>query len=246
MGPAFPPPAGGHGRPTGADPPAEPVGSGTVDDRDRLLDAVTTLASEQSCGALGVRRLCAWAGTSVRAFHDHFADLEECRVSAIERALEQLWAAVERRVAEAGPEWPDRVGGAIVGFLDALRADRARAWMALVEPSNGSPRVHEARQATLDRFLALLESGPGADPERRDQATAGAAAGAVRGFWEMARQHVAGDDRAIGADAIAGSATFLALRPYLGRTVAMEHAFAAGRAGGTPQPRDSLGRRQVR
>lgn len=234
MGSASPPPEDGPGRPTGADPSADAVRPEAADDRDRLLDAMTALASQQSCGGLGVRRVCAWAGTSIRAFHDQFADLEECRASAIERALEQLWAAVERRVAEVGPEWPDRVGGAIVGFLDALRDDRARAWMALVEPSNGSPRVHDARQAILDRFLALLESGPGAGPERRDQATAGAAAGAIRGFWEMARQHVAGDDRAIGADAIAGSATFLALRPYLGRTVAMEHAFAAGRAGRGP------------
>jgi AcrR family transcriptional regulator len=220
MGPVPPP----------ADEPVPPGRSGASDDRRLLLDAVTALASRQACRGLGVRRLCAWAGTSVRAFHDQFADIEDCRTSAVERALEELWAAVELRVAEAGPEWPDRVGAAIVGFLDALGADRARAWMALVEPSNGSPRVHDARQAIVDRFLALLESGPGADREGREQATAGAAAGAVRGFWEMARQHVAGDDRAIGVDAIAGSATFLALRPYLGRTVAMEHAFTAGKA----------------
>lgn len=201
-------------------------GGRAADERRRLLAAVADLARERNGRGLVIRRVCARAGLSPEAFPDHFSDAEDCFASAIEDALAQIWAAVEERRRQVDPAWEHQVAAAIGGFLGALHADLDRAWMSIVEPLGGSARVRDARQATIDRFVALLGDGPVARDDV-DRTPASTAAGTVGGLWEMARQSVIGGPDAVGPEDVAGSSIFLALAPYVGREAAMAHAFTA-------------------
>ena len=193
--------------------------------RRRLLDAMTALARERGWHGLSVDRICTQAGMSRRTFYELFEDAEDCFATAVEDALEQLWTVVQHEIDAAGEHWADRVCAAISGFLAALDADPARAWMCVVEPLNTSTRGREARKAFVDRFIALLQAGP--SDELGDRIPANAAVGAAGALWELALQHVTGDDGAVTINDVAGSAIFLSLSPYLGRVEAMQHAYTA-------------------
>jgi AcrR family transcriptional regulator/DNA-binding MarR family transcriptional regulator len=193
--------------------------------RARLIASMTALSRERDWHGLSVERICEHAGMSRRTFYDQFADAEDCFASAIEDALERLWDEVAEQVDAAGDDWAGQVAVAIVTFLAALELDRPRAWMAIMEPLYGNDRARGARQVVVDRFVALLESGPAGDDG--DRVPANTAAGTVGGLWELALQHVSGGDDAVGIDEAAGSAIFLALSPFVGRHEAMRHAFGA-------------------
>jgi AcrR family transcriptional regulator len=193
--------------------------------RRRLLDAMTALARERGWHGLSVDRICAQAGMSRRTFYEQFTDAEDCFAATVEDALEQLWLVVAAEIEAAGEGWAERVCAAVTGFLAALDADPGRAWMCVVEPLNTSTRGREARKAFVDRFITLLQAGPTGEPG--DRIPANAAVGAAGGLWELALQHVAGEDDGVGIDDIAGSAIFLALAPYVGRHEAMQHAYLA-------------------
>jgi AcrR family transcriptional regulator len=193
--------------------------------RTRLIASMTALSRERDWHGLSVDRICEHAGMSRRTFYEHFVDAEDCFASAIEDALERLWGEVAEQVAAAGDDWAGQVAVAIVAFLAALELDRPRAWMAIMEPLYGNSRARAARQVVVDRFVALLESGP-AD-EGGDRVPATTAAGTIGGLWELALQHVSGGEDAVGIDEAAGSAIFLALSPFVGRHEAMRHAFGA-------------------
>jgi AcrR family transcriptional regulator len=193
--------------------------------RARLIASMTALSRERDWHGLSVERICEHAGMSRRTFYDQFADAEDCFACAIEDALARLWDAVAEQVAVAGDDWAGQVAVAIVTFLAALELDRPRAWMAIMEPLYGNDRARGARQVVVDRFVALLESGPADDGG--DRVPANTAAGTVGGLWELALQHVSGGEDAGGIDETAGSAIFLALSPFVGRHEAMRHAFGA-------------------
>jgi AcrR family transcriptional regulator len=197
----------------------------SVTQRRRLLDAMTALARERGWHGLSVDRICAQAGMSRRTFYELFDDAEDCFAATVEDALEQLWLVVQAEIDAAGEGWAERVCAAITGFLAALDADPGRAWMCVVEPLNTSTRGREARKAFVDRFIALLQAGPSGEPG--DRIPAHAAVGAAGGLWELALQHVAGEDDGVGVDDIAGSAIFLALAPSIGRHEAMQYAYTA-------------------
>jgi AcrR family transcriptional regulator/DNA-binding MarR family transcriptional regulator len=193
--------------------------------RERLIASMTALSRERDWHGLSVHRICEHAGMSRRTFYEYFADAEDCFTSAIEHALQRIWDEVAEQVDAVGDDWADQVTAAIVTFLAALERDRSRAWMAIMEPLYGNGRARAARQAIVDRFVALLESGPGdADGDR---VPANTAAGTIGGLWELALQHVSGGEDAVGIDEAAGSAIFLALSPFVGRQEAMRHAFGA-------------------
>jgi AcrR family transcriptional regulator len=191
--------------------------------RARFIASMTALSRERDWHGLSVDRICEHAGMSRRTFYEHFTDAEDCFASAIEDALQYLWEVVAERLGAAGDDWAEQVAVAIVAFLAALELDPPRAWMAIMEPLYGNSRARAARQVVVDRFVALLASGPAYDDG--DRVPANTAAGTIGGLWELALQRVAGGEDAVGLDEAAGSAIFLALSPFVGRHEAMRHAF---------------------
>lgn len=194
--------------------------------RRRLVGAVAALAHERGPRRLTVARICKQAGIPADAFYDAFPDAEECFSVTVEDALEQLWSIIETEVGRTNGSWSERVATAVSTFLAALDADPGRAWLCVVEPLGDSRRAGHARTALKERLVALLEDdgdvGADAAPQPRTVAV-----GTVGSLWELAVQHVTGRDEDLGIDDIAGSVTFLALAPRLGRLEAMQRVFSA-------------------
>lgn len=199
--------------------------------RRRLVGAVAALAPERGPRRLTVARICKQAGIPTDAFYDAFPDAEECFSVTVEDALEQLWSIIEAEVGRTNGGWSERVAVAVSTFLAALDADPGRAWLCVVEPLGDSRRAGHARIALKDRLVALLEDGD--QPESDDSLQPRTVAvGTVGSLWELAVQHVTGRGEDLGIDEIAGSVTFLALAPRLGRLEAMQRVFSA------PKPSD--------
>lgn len=200
-----------------------------VSPRRRLLGAVTRLASDGGRRRPTVARICKQAGVPTDEFYDVFPDAEECFAVTVEDTLEQLWTIIEAAVGRTDGNWADGVAIAVATFLAALAADPERAWLCIVEPLGDSRRAGNARTALKDRLVALLDddsrsSGDTMLPPRT------VAVGTVGSLWELAVQYVTGRDDDLGIDDIAGSVTFLALAPRLGRLEAMQRVFT------TPKP----------
>lgn len=199
---------------------------GLTASRRRLVGAVAALAPERGSRRPTVARICKQAGIPKDAFYDAFPDAEECFSVTIEDALEQLWAIIDAAVAEAEPRWESRVTVAVSTFLAALDADPGRAWLCVVEPLGDSRRADHARTRLKERLVALLRGEPGLDGDAPSRTSA---VGTVGSLWELAVQHVTGQGEELGVDEIAGSVTFLALAPRIGRTAAMQAVFTAPR-----------------
>jgi AcrR family transcriptional regulator len=194
--------------------------------RRRLVGAVAALAPERGPRRLTVARICKQAGIPQDAFYDAFPDAEECFSVTVEDALEQLWSIIESEVGRTNGRWSERVAVAVSTFLAALDADPGRAWLCVVEPLGDSRRAGHARTALKDRMVALLEDDgqPASDGSLQPRTVA---VGTVGSLWELAVQHVTGRGEDLSIDEIAGSVTFLALAPRLGRTEAMQRVFSA-------------------
>lgn len=197
--------------------------------RRRLVGAVAALAPERGPRRLTVARICKQAGIPTDAFYDAFPDAEECFSVTVEDALEQLWSIIETEVGRTNGGWSERVATAVSTFLAALDADPGRAWLCVVEPLGDSRRAGHARTDLKDRLVALLEEGDQPESDDSPQPRT-VAVGTVGSLWELAVQHVTGRGDDLGIDEIAGSVTFLALAPRLGRLEAMQRVFS------TPKP----------
>jgi AcrR family transcriptional regulator len=57
------------------------------DDRDRLIDAATRVASEIGYEETDVERISFWAGLSADQFFEHFDSREQCMLAAYDRFL---------------------------------------------------------------------------------------------------------------------------------------------------------------
>lgn len=194
--------------------------------RRRLVGAVTALALERGYRRLTVARICKQAGIPADAFYDAFPDAEECFSVTVEDTLEQLWSIIATEVERTPGGWPERVAVAVAAFLAALDADPRRAWLCVVEPLGDSRRAGHARTVLKDRLVALLEDQGGLESDDAPPPRT-VAVGTVGSLWELAHQHVTGRGEDLGIDDIAGSVTFLALAPRLGRLEAMQQVFTA-------------------
>ena len=92
------------------------VGQLEASQRQRLIAAMAHIAAEHGRRAASVELVCERAGMSRRTFYDHFTDGEQCFVSAVGQAFDQLFAAIN---AEVGAS--HRTG-------KTARARRSRRW----------------------------------------------------------------------------------------------------------------------
>jgi AcrR family transcriptional regulator len=208
-----------------AERPHGPVASGQ---RERLLAASERLIAEKGCAKTTIEAIVKEAGVSSVTFYEHFADKEECLVSAFDIAVEEASAELDE-LAAAEASWPDRARAVLQALLDAIEADPARARMCLVEAQMGGRELCGRYEATLDRAAAALRGGRALDSAPRDlsdsleEATAGGLAWLLRERLEL------GGDGGV-AD-LYPRMVEIALSPYLGDG-------GATRAAAEPAPPD--------
>ena len=126
--------------------------------RAQVLDAAREALAEEGYEGLTAARVSARAKMSTRAFHDLFADREECFMALFDEALREA-QTVAQPAFEGERRWRDRmrVGlAALLGFLDR-EPDQAR--ILIVDALCAGPRVAERRGRVLARLAGIVHEG---------------------------------------------------------------------------------------
>ncbi|HEV7494893.1 TetR family transcriptional regulator [Baekduia sp.] len=182
--------------------------------RQRLIAAMAHVAAEQGRRAASVELVCERAGMSRRTFYDHFTDGEQCFVSAVGQAFDQLFAAINTAVGAEPQDWEDRACTTVAALIATLDRDRTLARLCVVEPHSGSAVALSIRHAAVHRLALVLAAGATVGDEGLRDA---AARGAVGAILELATDPILAGES---LQPIVAPALYTALAPFTGRRVA--------------------------
>ena len=131
--------------------------------RERLFAATVATVAEKGYEATTVADLVKLSGVSRSAFYRHFADKQECFLTAAEALIEPTIELMEK--AESAPEGEERTHQALEAFLKLIAAQPAAAKMCFVEVYAAGPEGVAVVDRTLDAFekfaIVLFEQIPG-------------------------------------------------------------------------------------
>jgi AcrR family transcriptional regulator len=151
--------------------------------RRRVLEALTLALAERGLRGARLGSVCARAQISPAAFHELFADLDDCFAVLLEsvraRVTDLVMDAFEREDA-----WEEGVLAGLEALLLFLDAEPALARVYLVEGLAGSPAALRRRVESLRRFRPLLDRSREHLPADRQppQSAADATIAAVAGI----------------------------------------------------------------
>ncbi|HKF83159.1 MAG TPA: TetR/AcrR family transcriptional regulator [Solirubrobacterales bacterium] len=149
---------------------------GSDKQRERLLDAMVTVAARHGCGGASVARVIREAGVSRATFYEHFADREDCFLAAFRRLAKRM-REMSAKVDTNSP----RPG--VAELLAWAARDPAAARFFLIEALADSEKVRaesrKLRSHLAGRAAELLASG---SPAGRIELSAEAMAGGVYGI----------------------------------------------------------------
>jgi AcrR family transcriptional regulator len=182
--------------------------------RRRLIAAMAHVAAEHGRRAASVELVCERAGMSRRTFYIHFTDGEQCFVSAVGQAFDQLFAAINAAVGAEPQDWEERACTTVAALIATLDRDRTLARLCVIEPHSGSAVALSIRHAAVHRLALVLAAGATVgDVALRDAA----ARGAVGAILELATDPILADEP---LQPIVAPALYTALAPFTGRRVA--------------------------
>jgi AcrR family transcriptional regulator len=191
--------------------PLDPVAArGTHSQRERILQAVVSIASEGGYPALSIPAISARAGTSNQAFYANFSDKQQAFLTAFDEAAQRALEPTARAF-QAAPAWPQAVHAAIEALLEFIVQDHVFARLAFFEILTGGPAATDRAEQSMDTFTIMLQPGyeehPGV-PEVVGEAIIG-------GLWNVI-QHEVGHGRAGRLPELAPELTYIALTPFVG------------------------------
>jgi AcrR family transcriptional regulator len=188
-----------------------------ADDRTHILDAVASLAAQDGYWQLTVPRIRTAAGVSRKRFDEHFADVQDCFIAALERHTDRVLARVVTPAGAAGATWGGGLHRALHALCAHLAANPAVARLGFIEvlsPGTGGMRCRE--RAIAEAAGVFRASAP--PGQRPSELAAEASVGAV---WGVVHRLVAvGFARRL--PQIVPTLSFLALAPAIGAQRAVE------------------------
>lgn len=131
--------------------------------RQRLLEAMVSVAAEHGYQELSVADVLRAAGVSRATFYKLFADKLDCFLAAFDAELEKVASAIVSAY-DAEAEWTDRVRAGIEAALEWLAAHPDSARVLMVEVARAGPRAKRRYRASIARLTPLLEDGYDAAP----------------------------------------------------------------------------------
>ncbi|HXA55185.1 MAG TPA: TetR/AcrR family transcriptional regulator [Solirubrobacteraceae bacterium] len=191
--------------------------------RERILDAVTTLTASRGYAALTVEGIAAEASVSLQAFYEHFGDKEEAFLVAYEIGHDKALALVERAY-DAELDWRYGVRAGITALFNFLAGEPAFAHMAMIDVMAASDRTSSRALKGAAPFGQMLAPGlaRGDNGTRPPEVMVHAIAG---GLFELMLHHAL-QSRIHELPVIAPRATYFALAPFIGADAAGEVATA--------------------
>jgi AcrR family transcriptional regulator len=197
--------------------PASPAGFLSGDDRrSRVLGAVVHLTLDEGFAELSDPQIAQFAGMSTEAFHKQFPNKEQCFLAVLDEFAEETIATIAATAARAST-WPEAVYLGVGAAVDYFVAHPGLVRMAFIDLFDVGPRMVDRLNATLDRFVKLLEeSAP--EPRRAPTLAAEAVTG---GLWTVLSGYAV-RNRLRYLPCLVDHLAFLVLAPYLGPKPAIE------------------------
>lgn len=148
--------------------------------RERLLAAMVNAVTEIGYNALTVQDVLGRAGISRPTFYEQFADKEDCFLAALDACAARMSKRIEAAVADAKPNWRDRIRSGLAELLRFLAEEPLEARTVIVEARASSPAGLRRRDEMLDRFATCIDALVREDLDEAPSAIA--AAGVVGGI----------------------------------------------------------------
>ncbi|MCW3070049.1 MAG: transcriptional regulator, TetR family [Solirubrobacterales bacterium] len=197
------------------------------DRRARALGSLVDLTIDGGYAALTDGQIAQFAGISTEAFHQEFANKEECFLAVLDEFTGEALGAAKTAL-ECGQSWPQAVDRAMRAFIEHLLARRALLRIAFIDLFEVGPAV-SGRLATSIEALTALLTEPGPPPRRAPTLAREAVSGAI---WAVLASCASGDG-ASRLPLLVDQLTFIVLAPYIGPKAATE-AIRAGRTQARP------------
>ena len=210
------------------------------DERARVHDALIDLCFERGYRQIDLPALLRRAEVDERAFHRHFADLEDCFCAVYIEARDDLFDRVRGAIA-GRPTWRDRIRATAYAFLRFLREDPRVAHLSVVEVRSAGERPQLLFAQAAEFLFDLIDEGR----EERDgpgtisRVTAVSIGGGIFNEIFTAVAHGAPLD-----EHVIPQLMYAAVLPYLGPEAALEELsippppapVAGARLRGSPGP----------
>jgi AcrR family transcriptional regulator len=195
--------------------------------RERLLAAMVSVATELGYRALTVQNVLTRAGVSRPTFYEHFEDKEDCFLAAFDAAAKRLRERVGEAAATDGADWRERLRAALTGLVRFVAEEPEAARTAIVEARASSAAGLRRRDELLDSFACCIDDMVRAELDEPPSAIA--AAGVVGGiesvlYARLQKGH-AGD-----LEELVPSLMYFAVLAYAGREAAADELDGAALA----------------
>jgi AcrR family transcriptional regulator len=184
------------------------------DQAERILLGVCDAVYDKGYAATTLADVAARASTSIRTFYAHYESKEEAFVDAVDLAQVQSYAAVLAASRRAS-DWPHAVRAGLAALCNYFAAEPPLAEAVIVEvhaAGEQALRRHEEAVAAIGR---LLEPGYELAPDTPEIASEAVGAAIDTLLYDAIR---AGGGPKVRA--IAPTATYLALAPFVGAATA--------------------------
>lgn len=203
-------------------PPARGTSNGRPehsDERQRIVAAMVELVAEQGYKATTVKQLLQRAGVKRADFRRLFSGKRACFLEAYEEMSERFASRVFTAF-EAEEEWRDGLRVAAYAAARWVGEHPREVRYATIETMAAGAFAVERREATLRRFVELLDAGR-EQLDEPDSVSPAMAEGIVGGILGMLTKNLRQGVQARAEDFVP-ELMFLAVRPYLGHEVARE------------------------
>jgi AcrR family transcriptional regulator len=192
--------------------------------RERLLAAMLRAVAELGHRVVSVQDVVERAGVSRPTFYEHFANKEDCFLTAFDTAAARLGDRLEAAAIEAGDHWRDRLRAGLEELLTFIGTEPDAARTLIVEARAAGQAALLRRDALLDRLAGWIDTQ--ARGELSEPPLSVAAAGVVGGIDALLYSRLnrgETDD----LESLLPSLMYFAVLPYGGHEAAAEELGAA-------------------
>jgi AcrR family transcriptional regulator len=188
--------------------------------RRRVFEAVADVSSTACYVPMTVEDIVLTAGISRRSFYDLFGSKEDAFLAALDDVTAALFEAVKNGTdRESG--FAGRVKSCLQVVLEFYAERPSHADMCLVQVMTAGPDAADRRNATLQRFAAMLRAAVDEELPKRGRPPEIVAEAIVGGIYEILYARVL-NGRIDKLPELLPDLLCSALLPYVGSTQAMD------------------------